>query len=200
MQADIRFSWWRERNQRDYEEIKPEAFRQRPLFAEVVEHDRVPRIIAKGACLERYEPLKEWPDLYERFARLRTQSDAVKFVRTFGPLTTRGLPEGKGDSLYTVLRQAESMAAGTLNIGLVVCSLNARLVADHDAIRLLAEPADLADALWLQFAQAKSKGLANLCKQCNSLFATGPETRRRKGAQFCSVECKTKHHSLKRSR
>jgi hypothetical protein len=32
------------------------------------------------------------------------------------------------------------------------------------------------------------------------LFATGLDAKRRKGAKFCSNECKTKFNSLKRSR
>jgi hypothetical protein len=200
MQTDVSFTWWRERNRRDYIEIMPEAFRPMPSFVDVAVNDRVPRIVAQGVCLEPYQPLKEFPDLYERFARLRTQREAVEFVRAFGPLTEEGLKGGKGDSLYMVLRRAEAMAQGNLHVGFVVCSLNARLVAGHDGISLQVEPANLDDALWFQFAQAAANGLANRCRQCNSLFATGPDAMRRRGAEFCSVECKTKFHSLKRSR
>jgi hypothetical protein len=91
------------------------------------------------------------------------------------------------------------MAADNLHIGFVICNLNARLVADHSGLRLQAELTNLLDALWLQFAQAKSKGLANRCEQCGKLYATGPNTKRRRHTKFCSVECKTKYHSLKRS-
>jgi hypothetical protein len=90
------------------------------------------------------------------------------------------------------------MAADNLHIGFVIRNLNARLVADHSGLRLQAELTNLLDALWLQFAQAKSKSLANR-KQCGKLYATGPNTKRRRHTKFCSVECKTKYHSLKRS-
>jgi hypothetical protein len=200
MQADVTFTWWRERNPRDYEEFKPEARREKPTFVGLVLHDRVSRIVAKGVSLERYQPLKEFPDLYARFAKLRSQDDVIKFIRTFGPLTEEGLRGGKGDNTFTALRQAESMAAGNLHVGLVFCELNAKLIAEHDGIHLKIEPNNLREALWLQFAQAASKGLANRCKLCGELFATGPDTKRRRGAEFCSVQCKTKYHSLKRSR
>jgi hypothetical protein len=201
MQADISFTWWRERNQKDYVEVLPEERRhKRPSFVRYVAMGQVPRIVAKGVCLERYQPLTEFPDLYERFAKLRSQDDVVKFIRTYGPLTEEGLKGGKGDDTFKGLRQAESMAAGNLHIGFVICNLNTRLVADHSGLRLQAEPNDLLDALWLQFAQARSKGLANRCEQCGELYATGPNTKRRRHTKFCSVKCKTKYHSLKRSR
>jgi hypothetical protein len=90
--------------------------------------------------------------------------------------------------------------AGNLHVGMVFAQLNASLVAERDGLHLKIAPTDLLEALWLQFAQAVSKGLANRCKQCEALFATGPDAKRRRGAEFCSLECKTKYHSLKRSR
>jgi hypothetical protein len=203
MQADTDFSWWRERNPHDYVEWGPPLPTSGPpSFHDVIALGREPRIKAKGVCLERYQPLKEFPDLYARFAKLQTQADAAKFIRTFGPLTDSGLQGGDGDSLRTVLSQASNIRDGHLypSFGFVVTSLNARLTADHDGIHLKVEPPDLLAALWLQFAQAVAKGLANRCKQCDGLFATGPDTKRRRGAEFCSIECKTKYHSLQRSR
>jgi hypothetical protein len=195
METEISFGWWRERDPKDYE-IKNAG--NRPTFAGILRDDW-PRIRAKGIALDPYNPIDEFPDLYERFARVRSEADVIKFVRAYGPLTHDGLG-GKGDTIQKVQRQAESMAAGNLHVGLVLCNLDAVLAADHDGIHLRVKPANLLDALWLQFAQAASKGLANRCKQCKAVFATGPDTKRRKGAEFCSVECKTKFHSLKRSR
>jgi hypothetical protein len=200
MQADISFTWWRERNQKDYVEVLPDERRHRmPSLVRRVLKGQIPRIVAKGVCLERYQPLKEFPDLYERFAKLRSQYDVVKFIRTYGPLTEEGLKGGKGDDTFMGLRQAESMAAGNLYVGFVICNLSTRLIADHNGYRLQAEPNNLLDALWLQFAQATSRGLANRCEQCGKLYATGPNTKRRRHTKFCSIECKTKYHSLKRS-
>jgi len=200
MQADVHFTWWRQQNPSDYKEIKPEVRREKPTMVGYVLKDQTSRIVAKGAGLERYEPLKKFPDLYARFAKLRSQDDVVKFIRTFGPLTQDGLHGGKGDNLFKMLRQAESMAAGNLHVGIVLTNLNASLVAEHDGIHLRVEPTNLLEALWFQFAQAASKGLANRCKQCGALFATGPDAKRRRGAEFCSLECKTQYHSKIRSR
>jgi len=200
MQVDINFTWWRERNQRDYVEDMPEVRRQKPTFAGRILLGQVSRIKAKGVCLDRYQPLKEFPDLYARFAKLRSQEDVVRFIRTYGPLTEEGLKGGKGDDTFSGLVQAECMAARNLHAGMVICTLNTKLVADHNGIHLKAEPSNLLDALWLQFAQAISKGLANRCEQCGKLYATGPDTKRRRHTKFCSVRCKTKYHSLKRSR
>ena len=199
METEISFTWRRERNPKDYE-IKNAG--NRPTFTGIIRDDW-PRIRAKRVALDQYKPLDELPDLYEQFARIKSEADAIKFVRAYGPLTHDGL-KGKGDTIYTIQRQAESMAAGHLHVGLdvelVLCTLHATLAADHNGIHLKIEPANLLDALWLQFAQAVSRGLANRCKQCNALFATGPDAKRRRKAQFCSVECKIKFHSLKRSR
>jgi hypothetical protein len=200
MQADVRFTWFRERDLRNYKEIKPELRRETPTMEGYVLKDRVARIVAKGVGLERYEPLKEFPGLFASFAKLRSQEDVVEFIRRFGPLTEEGLPKGKGDNLFRMLRQAENMAAGNLHVGIVLTKLNAILVAEHDGIHLRVEPANLLEALWFQFAQAASKGLANRCKQCGALFATGPDAKRRRGAEFCSLECKTEYHSKIRSR
>ena len=200
MQADVSFTWWRERNPSDYKEIKPELRRETPTMDSYVLKDQVSRLVAKGVGLERYEPLEKFPDLYARFAKLRSQDDVVKFIRTFGPLTEEGLKGGKGDNLFKMLRQAESMATGNLHVGIVLTNLAARLVVEHEGIHLRVEPTNLLEALWLQYAQARSKGLANRCKQCGALFATGPDAKRRRGAEFCSLECKTKYHSKIRSR
>jgi hypothetical protein len=201
MEAEIGFSWWRERNPRDYEEINADA----PFpssFVDEIRDDKGHRIVAKGVRLEAYRPIDEFPDLFQLYAKVRSQEDAVKFVRTFGPLTEEGLPGRKGDDVQKVLVLAQAMAAGRLGgeFGLPVCSLNARLVAEHDGIHLRVEPTNLLEALWFQFADAVKRGQASRCRQCKTLFTTGPDAKRRRGAEFCSIECKTKFHSLKRSR
>jgi hypothetical protein len=197
MQTEINFSWWRERNRRDYNQTG--TLRSGPVFADVL-HGEEARIVAKGKSLERYQPLKEFPDLWARFAERRSATDIIEFVRTFGPYTEDGLAGGKGDDITRMLRHAEVMASGRIHAGFILCTLNARLTAEHDGIRLRIEPSNLEDALWLQYAQALAAGHANRCRHCSKVFATGPDAKRRKGAQFCSIECKTKFHSLKRSR
>jgi hypothetical protein len=198
MEAEIGFTWWRERNSRDYTETNVES--EHISFVDRIIDDNFHRIVANGVCVEAYRPLEKFPDLFERFAQVRSQQDAVKFVRTFGPITEDGLQGGKGDRVFKVLSQAQHMAAGHLYVGVVVCTMNAKLVAEHDGIHLQVEPRNLLEALWLQFADAVRRGQANRCRQCKELFATGPDAKRRRGAEFCSVECKIKFHSLKRSR
>jgi hypothetical protein len=200
MQADLTFTWFRERNPRDYKEIMPELRRERPTAVDYVLKDRTSRIVAKGVSLEGYQPLEKFPDLYARFADLRSQDEVAKFIRTFGPLTEDGLPNGEGDDLFAMLFQAQCIRSNNLHLGVVVTQLNASLVGERDGLHLKIAPTNLLEALWLQFAQAASKGLANRCKQCGALFATGPDAKRRKGAEFCSLECKTKYHSKIRSR
>jgi hypothetical protein len=199
MQADIDFTWWRERNPRDYVEWGP-ALPAKPSFVDIVIRQQEPRIKTKGVCLEQYRPLEEFPDLFAWFAKLRSQADAAKFIRTFGPLTIRGMQDGEGDSILIALGQARNIRDSHLHVGLAVSSLDAKLVADHNGFSLRVEPPDLLSALWLQFADATARGLAIRCERCGALFATGPDAGRRRGAKFCSIECKSKHHSLKRSR
>src|SRR5262249_48236271 len=151
----------------------------RPSFTGILRDDWS-RIVAKGIALDPYRPIDDHPNPYARFAKVRSEDDVIKFVRAYGPLTNDGLG-GKGDTIFKILRQAESMAAGNLHVGLVLCTLNAGLVAAHNGIQLNVVPTDLLDALWLQFAQAQSKGRANRCKQCFRLFATGPDAERRRG-------------------
>jgi hypothetical protein len=199
MQTDVDFTWWRERNRKDYEEVMVEARREQPSFVDQILRGKVPRIVPKRVRLESYKPLEQFPDLFARFAKLQSQEDVIEFVRTFGPLTEEGLT-GKGDNLFTCFETAKKMGAGNLWYDWPACTLAATLVRSRDGVSLKVEPACLLDALWFQFAQAVSKRQANRCRECKELFATGPDAKRRKGAEFCSVECKTRYHSLKRSR
>jgi hypothetical protein len=201
MQADIDFYWWRERNSRDYVEWGPPLpLVGMPSMVDLVLNNQEPRIRAKGVCLEQYQPLKEFPDLFTRFAKLHSQAQAVKFIRTFGPLTARGMQDGEGDSIFLALGQARNIRDRHLHVGFIFSSLDARLVAQHNGLRLSVEPPDLQSALWLQLADATARGIANRCERCGALFATGPDAGRRRGAKFCSIECKTEYHSMKRSR
>ena len=88
--------------------------------------------------------------------------------------------------------------------GIIAMPLN-RLIAsietDHKGeIRLKVRPACLLDALWLQLALAKSVSKFRECRQCQKSFMAGGGSGRRMDAKFCSIECKTKYFSLKRSR
>jgi len=196
VQIEFRFDWWRERNPADY--VVKGDHRRQPRLTDIID-DTSARIVAKRVSLQHYQPLENFPKLYEVFAAIRSTDDAIKFVRTYGPLTEDGL-HGKGDAIHLIVGWARNMDAGNLHAGFAFASLKAWLLVGRDGPNLVAEPSSLQDALWLQYAQARAAGLANRCKQCKRLFATGPDAGRCKGAEFCSIECKTKFHSLKRSR
>jgi hypothetical protein len=116
MEAEVRFTWWRERDSKDYTELNAEAFTEEPsVVFDAIINGNIPRIVAKGICMEAYNPLDKFPNLYEHFAKIRSQRDAVKFVKTFGPLTEDGLKGGSGDSIYTILGQAKCLSEKILN-------------------------------------------------------------------------------------
>ena len=199
MQADIEFTWWRERNPRNYDEWGP-ALPPRRSLVDVVIRKQEPLIRAKGASLERYQPLKEFPDLFENSPRSNPKTTQRSLLGHSVRLLLGDGRMARATVFLLAMSQAHNMKASHLHVGFVVSSLDAKLVADHNGIRLRVEPPDLLSALWLQFADAAAKGLANRCKQCGALFATGPDAGRRRGAEFCSIECKSKFHSLVRSR
>jgi hypothetical protein len=192
-EVEIAFIWWRERNGRDYEVIEAprSSLSGKALLDEAPSSVQADRIVPKRKCLDSYQPLDDIPALWEQFARIEKREDAIKFVRTFGPLGREGL-RGKGDIIGNILREADSMRRDTLGS----IKLHARI--DNGQLRI--SPADFLDAIWLQYTKDKSEGRANRCPQCRRIFAKGPDTGRRKDAIFCSVECKDKSKSLKRSR
>lgn len=192
MEAEITFAWRKERNPADYEVIAasdPRVLPGQSILDVPVSTSQPGRVRAKGVCLDRYEPQ---PDLWERFARIESHEQAIDFVRTSGPLTRAGLPDGKGDIIADIEDEAAAMRRA-------VTGPPVKLYARLGDGRLTVSPGNLLDALWLQYADAKSRNRANRCKQCNHLFQTGPAGRR-KGAFFCSEKCKVDFHSLARSR
>jgi hypothetical protein len=62
-------------------------------------------------------------------------------------------------------------------------------------------PNTLLDGLWLQFAQAMTRGTQiRTCMHCADLFEAGLGTGRRLDAKFCSDEHRIAFNSLKRSK
>jgi hypothetical protein len=190
-EVEIVFTWRRERDPRDYEVIEGprSGLSGDALMALSPSSVETDRIVAKGKCLDRYQPLDEFPDLWARFAKITNREGVVEFVRAYGPLTREGL-RGKGEIIEDILREAESMRRQIVGD---------RLYAQIDIGQLSVRPGNLRDALWLQYSKAKSEGRANRCRQCGRLFAKGPNAGRRRDAIFCSVECKDKFKSLARS-
>ncbi len=189
-EAEIVFTWWRERDPRNYEVVEGRES-GRPLLDAAPTSIDPTRIKPNRKCLDRYRPLDEFQTLWERFARIEKREDAVEFVRAYGPLSREGL-RGKGDAIVDILLEAESMQSGS--IGKVTLDAS---VADGT---LRISPRSLLDAIWLQYTKIKSEGRANRCPQCRALFAKGPDTGRRADAKFCSDECRVKLNSLARSR
>ncbi|WP_292531885.1 hypothetical protein [Methylocystis sp.] len=193
--VEITFTWQRERNPRDYEVIEaPRSGKSgMALLDESPRSVQADRIAPKLKCLDRYQPLDEFPALWEQFAAIKKREDAIKFVRNYGPLSRKGL-QGKGDIIEDILDDAQLMRDGCNRIAL------SKLVAIINSGRLTISPDNLLDAIWLQYADARSKGRANRCPQCDKIFAKGPDAGRRADAKFCSPDCKDKFKSLARSR
>ena len=161
-----------------------------------------PRIVRLGGKLQSYQPFETVSRLHDQFLGMATtEAGVLKFVEAFGPLTQEGL-RGRGEDVRHVIDQAQEMIE-VLRGGVLAMPLN-RLIASiesdrNNGVHLKIRPACLLDALWLQVAQAKSVSKFRKCRRCGEQFRAGPGTNRRADAKFCSVECKTKHFSLKRS-
>ncbi|WP_438279124.1 hypothetical protein [Nitrobacter sp.] len=151
------------------------------------------RIVRNGGRLAPCQPMKI-EKLFERFSRLTTAEQILKFVETYGPLTAQGL-RGKGDVVLDVLDEAEHMRRG---VSKALGKLNVAIDTLHGETRLTVSPASLLDAIWLQFAQANVP--SRECPQCNKRFLFGAAAGLRKDAKFCSSDCQKRYNSLKRSR
>jgi len=157
------------------------------------------RIVRKGGALQSYRPI-EISGLFRRFIDMCHSDEGVlEFIELYGPLTHDGLRKD-GDIVPALIDQAKDMSdvlRGRI-IATPLNRLNASIVTSSDGKpRLKVSPACLLDAMWLQLAQTKSVTKFKQCHQCGRSF---PISERRADARFCSVKCKTKYHSLKRSR
>jgi len=198
------FTWYKDPKGYRVIPAKPIKLRPGQSILDVPLADIQPaRIVRKGGALQSYRPLEVFPKLFKRFIDMATSEKGLKdFIERFGPLTHDGLRE-HGDSVPHLLRHAEDMSQtlrGRL-IGMPLNALNVAIETDEKRhMRLKVSPACLLDALWLQLVQEKSVTNFRECPQCHRTFMTGRGTDRREDAKFCSFECKTKFHSLQRSR
>jgi hypothetical protein len=199
------FTWYRD--PKGYRLIPARTPKRRPgqsLLDVRVADVQPARIVRNGSDLQSYRPLDKFPNLFRYFIGMpRSEKGVLEFVERFGPLTSKGLRRD-GDVVPAVIEQAESMSQA-LRGGLVATTLNklnASIVAEDNMMRLKVSPVCLLDALWLQLAQAKSRGSATFreCLHCHKLFMVGPGTDRRADAKFHSDECQIAFNSLKRSR
>jgi hypothetical protein len=161
------------------------------------------------------QPLEGSQTLFRIFATKATTPEGVlHFVQKYGPLTIYG--NDKGDRVGEVIRRAEIMR-DTLKW----MSAQPRRMPGEEAffgpgISLHAlvdwnrrsrspvwkfRPSTLIDGLWLQFAQAVTRGVQmRTCMHCGDLFEAGLGTGRRLDAKFCSDEHRIAFNSLKRSK
>jgi hypothetical protein len=194
------FTWYKHAQGYRLIEAKPIPRKRGQSLSDATFGDVQPaRIVPKGGPLVPYRPLDD-DKLFERFAREATsEAGLLAFMNKFGPLTNDGLRKD-GEVASEIIEEAKGMP-GT--VGASLNPLRAAIVRANGRVRLKVSPACLLDALWLQFAQAQSKGVAfRQCenRKCRKPFIAGVAGNRRGDARFCSDECRIRHNSLERSR
>ena len=92
MRTDISFTWWRDETAGTMLRSMPRPFAIGHHSSMSCKRDASRGLLQRAYDLERYHPLEEFPGLYERFAKLRSKDDAVKFIRTLAhlPMTACG--------------------------------------------------------------------------------------------------------------
>jgi hypothetical protein len=162
------------------------------------------RIVPNGEALKSYRPHVD-ETLFNYFiSKAQSENGVLEFVKNYGPLTNDGLRKGC-EVVREIIDAAEEMSDALRDHKVVVPlgSLNVSIVSDDRGTRLKVRPKCLLDALWLQLAQVKSKGVRfRECEneKCRKVFIAGPTGNRRGDARFCSDECRIKFNSLQRSR
>jgi hypothetical protein len=177
--------------------------------------DRQERLIVyDGGELRPYHPLAEFRTLFSVFANKARNADGVlEFIGLFGPLTDGSHKRGEdvagciehANAMWRWI-EAERRVGGQLpqligqgiSFGKVKTVLTVDPLTKAPRVRLTAE--SLRSALWLQLAQALSKGLPlQQCEYCGTLFETGPGSGRRLNAKFCSDQHRIAFNSRKRT-
>jgi len=200
----VQLDWWKD----------PEGYRLAVIGDGGFKAERVVRNGRPDGKLVHCEPLKEWPNLFLRFAKtVTTPESMLKFVQEFGPLTLWGNDQGDfvqdalsyarimRHTLKWMSAQPRQMTAERL-LGHSI-TLNASLEWDPASKSPVWQfwPSTLIDGLWLQLGQAVTRGdRVQTCMHCGELFVTGLGTDRRLDAKFCLDEHRIAFNSLKRSR
>jgi hypothetical protein len=222
-QVLIDFDWWKDaKGYRLVPDATPrapeEALVDHPLGIRIVSEVKPLRLVRLGGDLIRYRPLDHFEQLFRIFANdVRTPEDALVFAQRFGPSTVDGFDEEIGEPIEATIVHAEGMreflsyAGGDKRLlarGIdaqvaPLGQLDVALVLDPATTtpKLRLSPANLRDALWLQFGQALSGGASlRQCRHCGGWFEAGVGTGRRRDAKFCSDEHRVAFNSLKRSK
>jgi hypothetical protein len=196
----IQFDWWKD----------PKGYHLNDTRQLVVRNG------ARDDELVLCQPLGSSQTLFRIFANEATTPEGVlDFVQRYGPLTVYG--NGRGDGVGEVIRRAEIMRdtlkwvsaqprrrmAGEETFFGPFIPLRAWLDWDRRSRTPVWKfsPNTLIDGLWLQFAQAVTRGVQlRTCMHCGELFESGLGTGRRLDAKFCSDEHRIAFNSLKRSK
>jgi hypothetical protein len=159
----------------------------------------------RGKGYDVLRPLYADPELCFKFASLeRTPTGCLQFAQRWGFLEKRPAP-GEAESLDSWYCQIERMNASFQNAkggplaipaeGFVIARGEIVLRPSPDGLIVSTRPATLLGALWLQLSQHLAGGAALMtCACCGAWFGD-----RRKGARFCSTNCKNTWHNAHRA-
>jgi len=162
-------------------------------------------IIQRGRGYDVLRPLYADRDLCFKFASLeQSPATVLLFAQSWGLLEKRPTP-GAAESLDHWYCQIERMRvsiqnakAGPLAIpaeGFVIARGEIVLRPGPNGLAVSTRPATLLGALWLQLGQHLAGGAALMnCACCGARFGD-----RRKGARFCSINCKNSWHNAQRA-
>lgn len=174
------------------------------VLSSPIRSDDVDRIVGLGGR-QKVVHLRQYPDLFSKFADVKTPEDLLAFVTEYGRLTSGR----KGDDVQPLLRQAKSMRAclrprhPRIRPSMSMTNLRAWLATDKakGTVSVKIAPKTLLDALWLQLGQSLAGGTEwKECRGCGTWFPVGGTSGKRSVAAFCSDKCRIKFNSLERSR
>jgi hypothetical protein len=196
------FKWYRHAG--GYRLVPAKAIRHKSILNARPDDIQPARIVPNGGALESYQPRID-ETLFEYFRdKAQSENGVLEFIKNYGPLTRDGLRKG-GEVVQEIIDAAKEMSDVLRSHKVIwpLNPLNVTFVSDEERAHLKVSPKCLLDALWLQLAQAKSKGVKfRECgnEKCRKLFIAGVKGNRRGDAKFCSDKCRIEFNSLQRSR
>jgi hypothetical protein len=172
-------------------------------------------IVPRGGQLKSYRPLEAVPNLFRIFSKLATTPHGLlEFVNRYGPMLPNG-NRAEGEDALTGLAAAQEMATiletyprdpkrglSYLGNGQGWSRIDVYLAFNSATARpyFVFKPPCLLNALWLELGQfVTGDAQVRECFLCGEWFETGPGTRRRADARFCSDQHRIDYNSLKRT-
>lgn len=162
------------------------------------------RIVGRGSELHWYTFGQKHEALFSEFANVRIETDLLKFMNKYGPVTKA---EKFGyEAVSEILKSAEELrsAAKKSKAKMLVSlkNVHCELVFDSGGGPLLrVEPKTLLQALWLQYGEAISNSQsANECRLCGKVFITGNRSTARRDSKFCCTDHRRKFNNDRRPR